>query len=602
MDTTNNSEQQTSDIIKILREKSAQHIAEIIVIVAALAILLSFFFPWMTVEMVDDFTITGRMEFEYTYKYEDYTGIQIAKDLAQKDYMLFGLIVTAVLAIAVTYGYYRHWLERREAGVGYVALGMIAAFILLLEFLGLSHLDPLFPGEDVSGKTYELSFYVAVIASLTIAITGYVVNKVDRWQLAVASGLLVKRKFAWTLPLYRVIWIAQAVLMWRWVAQDQVSFRAAVFATLTPLIVDILASRRIARIKRGGRRVEEPAGVLFPKVGRRQFGLRMSWISLIVFLWVGVVIHLFPFYYMMALSVTPAEETLSPTPVLVPEEPTMTAWKLIYNTATDTQQGKLETSFLRRPFAIYFRNSLFMTLTTMGLSLPITAMAAYANSKLMRGRIKRLSFFFFIGTLMIPGVVTIIPSFLLARHFPFPTTEVPHMPGTDQEFPHLVLWNTPWAVIIPGVFNAFNFLLFKGFFDTIPNSIIQAARVDGGSEFNIFRRIILPMSVPVFAVTAWIQFGAVWEQYLWPLVVIQDGDKQPVTVAVAELVEAFTQSDVTSAEQATANDPVRQEMMEAGLSWNGLMVLGILQAFPVFLMFILCREYLMKGIRVRGFK
>lgn len=527
--------------LELSRENLKQYAAEIIIIAAALVLLVTFFLPWITVAFEDEFVLLGPGQFDYTYIYEDYTGLQIANDVEENDQMLFGLLITAVLALGVTVGYYNHWLERKESGVGYIALGMAATFILFLKYLGLTHLPPMF-GDSADTKTYEPAFYLAAVASLTIMITGFIVNRVE--------------------------------------------------------------NRRMAEVK-GDRRdsnVTHTHGVLFPKVGRKQFGMRISWIILVVFLWTGVVIHLFPFYYMMALSVTPAEETLSPTPVLIPEEPTLTAWKLVYQTTTDKQRGKLETSFLRRPFAVYFRNSLFMTLMTMGLSLPITAMAAYANSKLMRGRIKRFSFFFFIGTLMIPGVVTIIPSFLLARHFPFPTTEVPTMPGSDQEFPHVVLWNTPWAVIIPGVFNAFNFLLFKGFFDTIPNSIIQAARVDGGSEFNIFRRIILPMSVPVFAVTAWIQFGAVWEQYLWPLVVIQDGNKQPVTVAVAELVEKFTQSDVTSAEQAIADDPVVREMREAGLSWNGLMVLGILQAFPVFLMFIICREYLMKGIRVRGFK
>ena len=170
--------------------------------------------------------------------------------------------------------------------------------------------------------------------------------------------------------------------------------------------------------------------------------------------------------------------------------------------------------------------------------------------------------------------------------------------------PYITLWNTPWAVIIPGVFSAFNFLLFKGFFDTIPDSVIQAARVDGGSEFNIFRRIVLPLSVPVFAVATWMQFGGVWEQYLWPLVVLNDTDKQPASVAVAELVQEFTQSAATDAESAALmeQDPNIREMFESGLSWNGLMVLGLLQAFPVFLMFVICREYLMKGIRVRGFK
>jgi ABC-type glycerol-3-phosphate transport system permease component len=213
-------------------------------------------------------------------------------------------------------------------------------------------------------------------------------------------------------------------------------------------------------------------------------------------------------------------------------------------------------------------------------------------------------FLFFIGTMMIPGVVTLIPSFLLTRNFPFALPVAPMIPGTDTPFPVIRIWDTPWAVIIPGVFNAFNFLMFKGFFDTIPDSIIQAARVDGGSEFNIFRRIVLPMSVPVFAVAAWMLFGSVWESYLWPLITIQSPEKQPVTVVISGLVQEFNRSQATNADAAAgmANNPNLRKLLAAGLSWNGLMVLGLLQTIPVFIMFIICREYLMKGIRVRGFK
>ena len=344
---------------------------------------------------------------------------------------------------------------------------------------------------------------------------------------------------------------------------------------------------------------------LFPQVGRIQPKLRIAWWALTISLCLGVLLHLFPFYYMMALSFTPAAETLSPTPVFFPRQPTAAAWRLVWvMAARDMTLGFSEraATLLKYPFYVYFGNSLFMTLMTLALSLPITSLAAYANSKLLRGRSARWTFLFFIGTMMIPGVVTLIPSFLLTRNFPFPLPVAPNIPGTGRQFPFIRIWDTPWAVIIPGVFNAFNFLMFKGFFDTIPDSIIQAARVDGGSEFNIFRRIVFPMSVPVFAVCAWLQFGGVWESYLWPLLTIQDAHKQPVTVVIARLVQEFTRSSVTGPNTGVIDNPQLRKMLEAGLSWNGLMVLGLLQTFPIFVMFIICREYLMKGIRIRGLR
>jgi multiple sugar transport system permease protein len=341
---------------------------------------------------------------------------------------------------------------------------------------------------------------------------------------------------------------------------------------------------------------------LFPRVGRTQPRLRIAWWVLVVFLCLGVLLHLFPFYYMIALSVTPARETLSPEPVLWPSEPTMAAWQLVYSIATRNSTDARVRDLVQYPFWIYFRNSLYMTLMTLAISLPITSLAAYANSKLQRGRSARWFFLFFIGTLMVPAVVTLIPSFLMTRNFPFALPTPPMFPGTNTPFPTIRIWDTPWAVIIPGIFNAFNFLLFKGFFDTIPDSIIQAARVDGGSEFNIFRRIVFPMSVPVYAVAAWLQFGGVWDSYLWPLVVFQSPEKLPTSVAITNLMNRFMQAGATNAEAAGAMNESMRAILEAGLSWNGLMVLGLLQTIPIFIMFIICREYLMRGIRIRGLK
>lgn len=341
---------------------------------------------------------------------------------------------------------------------------------------------------------------------------------------------------------------------------------------------------------------------LFPRVGRSQPSVRIGRWSLIALLCLGILLHLFPFYYMIATSFTPARETLSVTPSLWPKEPTLAAWRLVFGAALRSAENPRVRELFNQPFSVYLGNSLFMTLMTLALSLPVTSLAAYANSKLQRGPIARWLFLFFIGTLMVPFAVTLIPSFLLTRNFPFALPQPPMIPGTSAPFPVLRLWDTPWAVIIPGVFNAFNFLLFKGFFDTIPDSIIQAARVDGGSELNIFRRIVLPMSIPVYAVAAWLQFGAVWDSFLWPLLVLQDTTKIPTSVAIYNLMTKFTNAGATSAEQAAGQSLAMQQILDAGLSWNGLMVLALLQTLPVFLMFILCREYLMRGIRIRGLK
>ncbi|MBM4426673.1 MAG: carbohydrate ABC transporter permease [Chloroflexi bacterium] len=335
---------------------------------------------------------------------------------------------------------------------------------------------------------------------------------------------------------------------------------------------------------------------LFPSVGRKQPRLRLAWTAVVFILWLGVFMHLVPFYIMISTSIKPAVEAMSMPPTLWPKEPTLVGWSLIWNISD------IAKSLLAQPLSRYFLNSLVMTFGVILLSIPVTSLAAYASSKLIKGKVARPLFIFFIGTLMLPGIVTLIPSFLLTRNFPFPLPVPPNIPGTDIAFPTWRIWNTYWAVILPAGFSAGNFLLFKGFFDGIPDSIINAARVDGGSEFNIFRRIILPMSIPVYAVTTYFTFGGVWDSYLWPLVVIQDSKIAPLTLAIRRIADAFSYAGTTNTMTAIGASSSISPLIEQGLSWNGLMVLGLLQAIPVFIFFILAREYLLKGVRIQGLK
>lgn len=340
--------------------------------------------------------------------------------------------------------------------------------------------------------------------------------------------------------------------------------------------------------------------MLFPKVGRQQIRVRIAWWAVVAILCIGILLHLFPFYYMIISSFKSGYEVLTAPPTWWPQEPTAAAWRLVYSLVQG--DNAVAETLLDGPLSLYFANSIFIAAFTLLIGVPVTSFAAYANSKLQRGAVARWSFLFFIGTLMMPSALTLIPNFLLTRNWPFALPSAPMIPGTQTPFPTVRIWDTAWAVILPLAFSAFNFLLFKGFFDTIPDSVIQAARVDGGSEFNIFRRIVLPMSVPVYAVAVWGMFSATWDQFLWPLIVIQTPGRVPASVEIYSLMQKFQQAGTTNPQQAAAQSQQMQQLMSAGLSWNGLMVLGLLQSLPVFLAFVVCREYLLKGIRLRGLK
>jgi multiple sugar transport system permease protein len=344
--------------------------------------------------------------------------------------------------------------------------------------------------------------------------------------------------------------------------------------------------------------------MLFPRVGRNQPLLRLGWWLMLALLSLGVLTHLFPFYIMIMTSITPAQDTLSTVPTLWTTHPTLAAWKLVLQWAQNNGAGALLAGSAGEPFWVYFWNSFFITALTLLISIPVTSLAAYATSKLLRGRTARWTFLFFIGTLMIPMAVLLLPMLFLTVNFPFavPGGSIPNLPGSDQPFPTLSFYDTPWAIIIPGIFNAYNYLIFKGYFDTIPDSVLQAARVDGGSEFNIFRRIVFPMSIPVYSVIAWIQFYAVWDSFLWPQLVIQSNEKATTALAIYTVMNNFVTSGVMDRATALSQSAAMRSALDAGLSWNGLMVLALLQTFPIFLMFILCREYLLRGVRIQGLK
>lgn len=340
--------------------------------------------------------------------------------------------------------------------------------------------------------------------------------------------------------------------------------------------------------------------MLFPQVGRKQPKVRAARWLVVTVLVLGIGLHLFPFYFMLITSFKSGQEVLQYPPTWWPQHPTAAGWHLVVSLVHGGNTAA--TTLMDGPLWKFLLNSVEITFWVLILGIPITSFAAYSNSKLQRGPLARWSFIFFIGTLMMPAALTLIPNYLLTRNFPFALPDAPNIPWTHVAFPTIRLWDTHWAVILPIVFQAFNFLLFKGFFDTIPDSVIQAARVDGGSEFNIFRRIVLPMSVPVYAVAIWTSFSGAWDQFLWPLIVLQTPDKMPASVEIYQLLQKFSQGGSTNAQQATAQAQQMQDILSAGMSWNGLMVLGILQSLPVFIAFIICREYLLRGIRLRGLK
>lgn len=346
--------------------------------------------------------------------------------------------------------------------------------------------------------------------------------------------------------------------------------------------------------------------MLLPEVGRNKIKVRVIILGISSVLWVGVFLHLFPVWWMVSGSFRNVYEIFKMPPDLFPRQPNLAIWKTLLQTVFGRSflavareaSGRVgdyhQWGVIRYGFHIYIKNSLIITAGIMFFQISLGAMAAYALSKLVASpRWNRIIFLYIVGTLFIPSVVNLIPSYLILKNFPFCSRKVPFIPFTNTRFPHINLIGTYWSVILPAMISAYNVLLFKGFFDGIPNEIIHAARLDGASEMNIFVRMVLPISKPVFAVVAWMTFGSAWNSFMWPLIVLANTDsKWPLSLLIYKIQQL-----------ALSEQPALESITGTFVGGYPLvMALATVESIPLIIVFIIFREQLMKGIRLRGFK
>lgn len=337
---------------------------------------------------------------------------------------------------------------------------------------------------------------------------------------------------------------------------------------------------------------------LIPSVGRRRRKARLLLFTIATVLWFGVLLHLFPVAWMLSASLKPTREIFEEPFRLIPKEPSIASYRLLFTTISAAGLN-LDATVFRYPLGVYLKNSLLLASLTVFLQIPITAMAAYAVSKLHTRRMATGLFFFFIGTLMVPGQIAIVPRFLLLAHFPWPTRDIPAIPFTDWLFPSFSFVGTYWGVVLPAAFSAFNFLLFKGFFDTLPTDLIEAARIDGATETQTLRIVMLPLARPVVAVTTYFAFTGAWNDFLGPwIMLMSEQGKWPLAVVMYKLQWALTNWQPSQGSM----DPAMQQLMSSGVGFNALMALAVVESIPMFIAFLVFREQLMKGIQITGLK
>ena len=224
----------------------------------------------------------------------------------------------------------------------------------------------------------------------------------------------------------------------------------------------------------------------------------------------GAAIFIFPLLFMVMSS-------LKPGPQLLADTSSLRAFLPVGDISLDNYVA----AFRRAPVATFIFNSVFVTLVTVGLSLFVCSLGAFAFVFLnWRGRDMVLAVI--IATLIVPFETIAIPMLIVVNNLPWLSAE-----GVTMG------WLNSYRVqIVPFVADGLTIFLFVQFFKDLPRELIEAARVEGASWFQIYRKVVMPLSGPVLATAAILKFLAMYNQYLWPLMVTQAEGYRPVMVGL----------------------------------------------------------------------
>ncbi|MEU9101089.1 carbohydrate ABC transporter permease [Streptomyces sp. NPDC048361] len=251
-----------------------------------------------------------------------------------------------------------------------------------------------------------------------------------------------------------------------------------------------------------------------------------------------------PLYWMAVNGLKSTEEFTRIPPTLIPHgvhtENVTNAWRVM-------------------DFARLLLNTLWYAFGALAFQLVLDVAAAYSLSKL-RPVFGKAILAMMLATLMIPAAVLVVPQYLTVLDVPI--------------FKRNLL-NTPWAIWLPSVTNAFNIFLLKRFFDSIPRELLDAASIDGASPLRTLRSVVLPISRPILGVVSIFAVIGVWKDFLWPMLTLPDPTKQTLNVGIYSLAQGVPENWLTAA-LAMASLPtllifiVFQRNIMSGLTAGGL--------------------------------
>ncbi len=261
-----------------------------------------------------------------------------------------------------------------------------------------------------------------------------------------------------------------------------------------------------------------------------------------LFLMPMAAIMLLPLVWMVVVSLETAQQAHSYPPVLIPSSLHFSNYPAAWNTL---------------PFGDFFLNSAIYALTTVAGNLLFCSLAAYAFAR-MRFAGKNVLFVVFLATLMVPYQVLLIPTFLIVKR--------------------LGMVDSVGGLIAPNLCSAFGVFMLRQFFRTLPIELEEAARIDGTSRLGILFKIVLPLSLPALATLGIIQFMWSWNDFLWPLIIIDSTNHAPVQLGLSMLQGAHS------------------------TEWNLLMAGTVMSQIPMLVIFLFAQRWFIRSIAFTGIK
>jgi len=258
----------------------------------------------------------------------------------------------------------------------------------------------------------------------------------------------------------------------------------------------------------------------------------------------GTIITLLPFVWTVLTSLKTASEIIKIPPSFLPQHWTIQSYLTIFNDP-------------KIPLARFFANSLFVAFMRVGITLFTSSLAGFIFAKYKFWG-KNILFAYILAQMMIPFQVVMIPAYLILVK--------------------LGLVDTLWGLIIPSMVDAFGIFLMRQFIESIPNELMDAARIDGAGEFTIYWRIILPQLGAPLAALGIFSFMAVWNDYLWPLIVITTHERRTLPLLLTWYNTAH------------------------GTRYDLTMAASVLVLLPILVVYMIFQRWIVRGVAMTGFK